>query len=64
MTDREKGSASDHDRDAPRRDEEIIPGQHGKHGGGMESEGTPQRGTREAGEPSKTNDSGRRDDGA
>ena len=64
MTERDSSIASDHDRATPRKDDEIIPGQHGKHGGGMESEGTPQRGTREANEPSKPNDDERRDDGA
>jgi len=55
---------TDHDRASPRKDDEIIPGQHGKHGGGMESEGAPQKGTREASESSKSNGAGRRDDGA
>ena len=64
MTERDKNAASDHDRASPRKDDEIIPGQHGKHGGGMESEGAPQKDTREASESSKTNDAGRRDDGA
>ena len=64
MTERDSNAASDHDRSAPRKDDEIIPGQHGKHGGGMESEGAPQKGNREASEPSKSSDASRRDDGA
>ena len=64
MTERETNS-SDHDRPSPRKDDEIIPGKHGKHGGGMESEGTPQKGTPDVSESSKSNNSaGRRDDGA
>ena len=59
MTEREKD-----DRASTRKDDEIIPGQHGKHGGSMESEGAPQKGTREATEPSKSTDGRRRDDGA
>ena len=64
MTERESNTAPDHDRTSPRKDGEIIPGQHGKHGGSMESEGAPQKGTREANEQSKSNEAGRRDDGA
>ena len=64
MTERDTDSASEHDHPSPRKDDEIIPGRHGKHGGGMESEGTPQKGTRETNEPSHSNDAGRRDDGA
>ena len=64
MTERDRNTASDHDRASPRKDDEIIPGQHGKHGGSMESEGAPQTGTREASEPSKSNDGERRNDGA
>lgn len=59
MTEREKDG-----RASPRKDDEIIPGQHGKHGGSMESEGAPQKGTREASEPAKSTDEGRRNDGA
>ena len=64
MAERDNSSGSDHDRATPRKDDEIIPGQHGKHGGSMESEGAPQKGTREASESSKSNDAGRRNDGA
>jgi len=64
MTERDSNTAPDHDRPSRRKDDEIIPGQHGKHGGGMESEGAPQKDNREASEPSKSNDAGRRDDGA
>ncbi|HKN65271.1 MAG TPA: hypothetical protein VJW73_03295 [Gemmatimonadaceae bacterium] len=63
MTERDSNTAPDHDHASPRKNE-IIPGQHGKHGGGMESEGAPQKGNREAGEPSKSSNEGRRDDGA
>jgi len=63
MTERESNTAPDHDRATPRK-EEIIPGQHGKHGGSMESEGAPQKGNREATEPSKSSNEDRRDDGA
>ena len=44
MADRDKSSAPDHDRMAEpgSRDDSIIPGRHGKHGGGLESEGSPQ----------------------
>ena len=64
MTEHDSKAAPDHDRTSPRKDGEIIPGQHGKHGGSMESEGAPQKGAREASEPSKSSDAGRRDDGA
>ena len=64
MTERDANNVSDHDRASPRKDDEIIPGQHGKHGGGMESEGAPQKGNREAGETTKSNDPRRRDNGA
>lgn len=64
MTERDTNTASDHDRASPRKNDEIIPGQHGKHGGSMESEGSPQKGNREASEPSQPNNGGRRDDGA
>ena len=63
MTER-NNTASDHDRTSPRKNDEIIPGRHGKHGGSLESEGSPQKDNREASEPSQPNDSGRRDDGA
>jgi len=63
MTEREGNTAPDHDRASPRKDE-IIPGQHGKHGGSMESEGAPQKGNREASEASKSSNEDGRDDGA
>jgi hypothetical protein len=63
MTERDT-NATEHDQTSPQKNDEIIPGRHGKHGGGMESEGTPQKGTHEANEPSKSKDAGRRDDGA
>lgn len=63
MTER-NNTGSDHDRTSPRKNDEIIPGQHGKHGGSLESEGSPQKGNREASEPAQPNDGGRRDDGA
>jgi hypothetical protein len=63
MTERDS-NATEHDRPSPQKDNEVIPGQHGKHGGSMESEGSPQKGNREASESSKSNDAGRRDDGA
>ena len=59
MTDREKD-----ERASPKKDDEIIPGQHGKHGGSMESEGAPQKRTREATEPVKSTGEARRNDGA
>jgi hypothetical protein len=62
MTERDT-NATEHDQTSPRKNDEIIPGQHGKHGGSMESEGSPQKGNREASEPSKSNDAGGRDDG-
>jgi hypothetical protein len=52
MADRDGKSppAPDHD-EAPGRpeggDDSLIPGKHGKHGGGMESEGAPQEEGRE-----------------
>jgi len=64
MTERDRNTAPDHDHSAPRKNGEIIPGQHGKHGGSMESEGSPQKGNRDASEPPKSNDAERRDDGA
>ena len=33
----------------------IIPGRHGKHGGGMESEGSPQEQSPKANEPRERN---------
>ena len=43
MTERDKKSDPERDRAGQSRDEDsIIPGKHGKHGGGMESEGAPQ----------------------
>lgn len=35
---------------------DIIPGQHGKHGGSLESEGEPQDEGREANAPRKADD--------
>ena len=66
MTERETKPSPDHDRvdESRQNDEAIIPGRHGKHGGGMESEGAPQKDTRDAGQPSKSTDAARRDDGA
>jgi hypothetical protein len=59
MTDRDEKSAPDHDReDGPAgNDDSIIPGRHGKHGGGMESEGAPQEQSRDARKLPKTNGS-------
>jgi hypothetical protein len=57
MTDRDRNSAPDHDDEGEPtgRNDSIIPGRHGKHGGGMESEGEPQEPSREVREPSKHN---------
>jgi hypothetical protein len=55
MTDRDKKSGPDRDSGGSvPNDESIIPGQHGKHGGSMESEGAPQEHSPEANSP-KTN---------
>ena len=62
MTERDSNSGSDHGRGSPGKDE-VIPGRHGKHGGGMESEGAPQKDTREANEPAKPDHSDQTDDG-
>jgi hypothetical protein len=67
MTERTSKTTPDHDEtgtSSRQQDDAIIPGRHGKHGGSMESEGAPQKGTREAGEPSTSGDAARRDDGA
>ena len=50
MTDREKGSEPQRERARPSSDE-IIPERHGKHGGGEESEGSPQADAPEAPAP-------------
>lgn len=57
MTDRDSRSAPDNENEGKAGDEKdaVIPGRHGKHGGGMESEGAPQEHSREANEPSKHN---------
>ena len=54
MTERDKTSTPDHDRAGPpdKSDDTIIPGRHGKHGGGIESEGSPQEQAPEAINPS------------
>jgi hypothetical protein len=58
MTDRDKKSAPENGGPDPAdSSDEIIPGRHGKHGGGMESEGAPQEQSREAGEPRQPNGS-------
>jgi hypothetical protein len=55
MTDRDKKSGADRNREGSvPNDESIIPGQHGKHGGSMESEGAPQEPSPGADSP-KTN---------
>jgi hypothetical protein len=43
------------DGDAKTDDDSIIPGRHGKHGGGMESEGSPQEQSPTANEPRERN---------
>ena len=54
MTDRDKKSPSSPNHD-PGNDD-IIPGRHGRHGGSEESEGSPQKHSRED-EPPKHNGS-------
>jgi hypothetical protein len=50
--DRKGRPATDHDNSPPSGGEsDIIPGRHGKHGGGLESEGEPQDEGREANPP-------------
>jgi len=56
MTERDKKSDPERDRAGQSRDEDsIIPGKHGKHGGGMESEGAPQDPAPEAKRPREHN---------
>jgi len=58
MTDRDKKSGPDRERD--KNDASIIPGKHGKHGGSMESEGSPQEPEPEAQAPARGNDADQR----
>jgi hypothetical protein len=58
MAEREKKSAPDNpDRAGQPKDDRdaIIPGRHGKHGGGLESEGAPQEPAPEANRPRRHN---------
>jgi hypothetical protein len=56
MTDRDKKTAPDNNgSDSGENSDEVIPGRHGKHGGGMESEGAPQEQSHEAREPHRPN---------
>ena len=57
MTDDDKKSpdGSRPDPDAKKDGDSIIPGRHGKHGGGMESEGSPQEQLPEAKKPRERN---------
>ena len=57
MTERDKKPAPDRDRAGQpgETDDVIIPGRHGKHGGGMESEGSPQEQAPEANTPPNRN---------
>jgi hypothetical protein len=41
--------------DTKKDSDSIIPGQHGKHGGGLESEGVPQEQSPEANKPREHN---------
>jgi len=53
--DRKSPAGSPPDPDARKDDDSIIPGRHGKHGGGMESEGSPQEQSPEAHKPREHN---------
>jgi len=53
--DRKSPTGSPPDSDARKDDDSIIPGRHGKHGGGMESEGSPQEQSPTANEPRERN---------
>jgi hypothetical protein len=56
MTERDKKSGSDSERQDPvPNDESIVPGRHGKHGGSLESEGEPQEPSPESKPPSPGN---------
>jgi hypothetical protein len=57
MTDGKGKSEAERDRTDARNenDRSIIPGQHGKHGGGMESEGKPQEQSPESAQPPERN---------
>jgi hypothetical protein len=56
MTDYDKKSPGDtRDTDPNKDGDSIIPGRHGKHGGGMESEGAPQEESPEANKPREHN---------
>jgi hypothetical protein len=53
MTEREGKTRPDGDQagQPTQRDDVLIPGRHGKHGGGLESEGSPQDQSPEANVP-------------
>jgi len=53
--DRKSPTGSPSDPDARKDDDSIIPGRHGKHGGGLESEGSPQEQSPTANEPRERN---------
>lgn len=54
LDDDRKSTAGDPRDPATRKDSDsIIPGRHGKHGGGLESEGAPQEQSPEADKPTK-----------
>jgi len=57
MTDYQKKSPAGDTRDTDTNKDSgsIIPGRHGKHGGGMESEGAPQEESPEADKPREHN---------
>lgn len=55
MTERDKKSDPDGDHRNVPKDESIIPGRHGKHGGSLESEGSPQEQSPESKAPSRGN---------
>ena len=53
--DRKSPTGSPSDPDARKDDDSIIPVRHGKHGGGLESEGSPQEQSPTANEPRERN---------
>ena len=60
MTDREPKNTPERDRNTGESvNDEIIPGRHGKHGGSLESEGSPQEPIPESNEQPKHDDGGK-----
>ena len=53
--DRKSPAESPRDPDTKKDGDSIIPGRHGKHGGGLESEGAPREESPDTNEPREHN---------